>query len=111
MAEALGVQHCGAYYDHSGALRDMFQNHMLQMLAVIAMEPPITFEADSVRDEKNKLLRSLRPLTEDTVGQYFVRGQPKAPWLPPCATSSSSYSITWGAARTDWSTCTDLNAP
>ncbi len=75
IAEALGVEHRGAYYDHSGALRDMFQNHMLQMLAMIAMEPPITFEADSVRDEKNKLLRSLRPLTEDTLGQYFVRGQ------------------------------------
>lgn len=75
IAETLGVEHRGAYYDHSGALRDMFQNHMLQMLAMIAMEPPITFEADSVRDEKLKVLRCLRPLTEDTVDQYFVRGQ------------------------------------
>ena len=75
IAETLGVEHRGAYYDHSGALRDMFQNHMLQMLAMIAMEPPITFEADSVRDEKLKLLRSLRPLTEEAVSQYFVRGQ------------------------------------
>ncbi|NQV35840.1 MAG: glucose-6-phosphate dehydrogenase (NADP(+)), partial [Phycisphaeraceae bacterium] len=73
IAETLGVEHRGAYYDQSGALRDMFQNHMLQMLAMIAMEPPITFEADSVRDEKLKLLRSLRPLTEDAVSQYFVR--------------------------------------
>ncbi len=75
IAETLGVEHRGAYYDHSGALRDMFQNHMLQMLAMIAMEPPITFEADSVRDEKLKLLRSLRPLTEDAVNPYFVHGQ------------------------------------
>ena len=75
IAETLGVEHRGAYYDHSGALRDMFQNHMLQMLAMIAMEPPITFEANSVRDEKLKLLRSLRPLTEDAVSQYFVHGQ------------------------------------
>jgi glucose-6-phosphate 1-dehydrogenase len=75
IAETLGVEHRGAYYDHSGALRDMFQNHMLQMLAMIAMEPPVTFEADSVRDEKLKLLRSLRPLTQQDVGQYFVRGQ------------------------------------
>ncbi|MCF7974215.1 MAG: glucose-6-phosphate dehydrogenase [Phycisphaerae bacterium] len=75
IAETLGVEHRGEYYDHSGALRDMFQNHMLQMLAMIAMEPPVTFEADSVRDEKLKLLRSLRPLTQEAVSQYFVRGQ------------------------------------
>ena len=75
IAETLGVEHRGEYYDHSGALRDMFQNHMLQMLAMIAMEPPVSFEADAVRDEKLKLLKSLRPISEDMVNQFFVRGQ------------------------------------
>lgn len=75
IAETLGVEHRGAYYDHSGALRDMFQNHMLQMLALVAMEPPVSFEADAVRDEKLKLLKSLRPISEDMVNQFFVRAQ------------------------------------
>jgi len=62
IAETLGVEHRASYYDRSGALRDVFQNHVLQMLALVAMEPPISFDADSVRDEKTKLLRSLRPV-------------------------------------------------
>jgi glucose-6-phosphate 1-dehydrogenase len=62
IAETLGVEHRASYYDKSGALRDIFQNHMLQMLALVAMEPPISFDADSVRDEKAKLLCSIRPL-------------------------------------------------
>jgi glucose-6-phosphate 1-dehydrogenase len=62
IAETLGVEHRADYYDKSGALRDMFQNHMLQMLALVAMEPPTSFDADRVRDEKAKLLRAIRPL-------------------------------------------------
>ena len=61
IAETLGVEHRADYYDKSGALRDIFQNHMLQMLALVAMEPPISFDADRVRDEKAKLLRAVRP--------------------------------------------------
>ena len=61
IAETLGVEHRADYYDKSGALRDIFQNHMLQMLALVAMEPPISFDADRVRDEKAKLLRAIRP--------------------------------------------------
>jgi glucose-6-phosphate 1-dehydrogenase len=61
IAETLGVEHRASYYDKSGALRDVFQNHMLQMLALVAMEPPISFDADRVRDEKAKLLRAVRP--------------------------------------------------
>ena len=61
IAETLGVEHRASYYDKSGALRDIFQNHMLQMLALVAIEPPISFDADRVRDEKAKLLRALRP--------------------------------------------------
>ncbi len=61
IAETLGVEHRADYYDRAGALRDIFQNHMLQMLALVAMEPPISFDADRVRDEKAKLLRAIRP--------------------------------------------------
>lgn len=75
IAESVGLEHRAGYYDKSGALRDMFQNHMLQMLAMVAMESPVSFAADSVRDEKAKLLRSIRPISADQVDQYFVRGQ------------------------------------
>jgi glucose-6-phosphate 1-dehydrogenase len=75
IAESVGVEHRGGYYDKSGALRDMFQNHMLGMLSLVAMEPPVSFEADHVRDEKVKLLRCIRPLTEQSAANDFVRGQ------------------------------------
>ncbi len=75
IAESVGVEHRGGYYDKAGALRDMFQNHMLGMLALVAMEPPVSFDADHVRDEKVKLLGCIRPLNEDSVSRDFVRGQ------------------------------------
>jgi glucose-6-phosphate 1-dehydrogenase len=75
IAESAGIEHRGGYYDKTGALRDMFQNHMLGMLALAAMEPPVSFDADSVRDEKVKLLRCIRPLTEQSISKDFVRGQ------------------------------------
>ncbi|MHC4123502.1 MAG: glucose-6-phosphate dehydrogenase [Planctomycetota bacterium] len=75
IAEQLGVEHRGGYYDKSGALRDMFQNHMLQMLSLVAMEPPTSFEADRLRDEKVKLLRSIRPFNMDSWGADIIRGQ------------------------------------
>ncbi len=75
IAETVGVEHRASYYDKSGALRDMFQNHMLQMLALAAMEPPISFDAKSIRDEKVKLLRSIRPFTADQLDGRIVRGQ------------------------------------
>ncbi|MHC4772645.1 MAG: glucose-6-phosphate dehydrogenase [Planctomycetota bacterium] len=75
VAEEVGVEHRAGYYDTSGALRDMFQNHLLQMLSLVAMEPPVSFDADRIRDEKVKLLRSVRQMTPDDVSQYFVRGQ------------------------------------
>jgi len=61
IAESLGVEHRASYYDKAGALRDMFQNHVLGMLSLVAMEPPASFDADHIRDEKVKLLRSIRP--------------------------------------------------
>jgi len=69
------VEHRASYYDRSGALRDMFQNHVLQMMALIAMEPPISFDADPVRDEKVKLLRSIRPIPMDVWNKSVVRGR------------------------------------
>lgn len=75
IAETLGVEHRASYYDKTGALRDMFQNHMLQMLALVAMEPPISFGADHIRDEKVKLLRSIRPFELDELDSFIVRGQ------------------------------------
>ena len=74
-AESLGVENRGGYYDHSGALRDMFQNHLLQVLAMMAMEPPANIKADSIRDEVTKLLESLKPLTDDALKNDLVLGQ------------------------------------
>jgi glucose-6-phosphate 1-dehydrogenase len=75
VAETLGVEGRGAYYDGSGALRDMLQNHMLQLLCLIAMEPPISFSPEQIRNEKVKVLDSIRPMTPDEVGRWSVRGQ------------------------------------
>ena len=78
LAESIGVGTRGDYYDKTGALRDMIQNHALQLLTMIAMEPPSTSDADAIRDEKLKVLRSLKPFTTETVMRDVVRGQYKA---------------------------------
>ena len=75
VAETIGLEGRGDYYDGAGALRDMVQNHMLQLLALVAMEPPADFDATSVRDEKVKVLRSLRPIRADEVADRAVTGQ------------------------------------
>ncbi|AHV98946.1 glucose-6-phosphate dehydrogenase [Paenibacillus sabinae] len=76
LGETVGVEERGGYYDHAGALRDMAQNHMLQLLTMIAMEPPSRLLAEDIRDEKVKVLRSLRPyLTGEEVRKNVVRGQ------------------------------------
>jgi glucose-6-phosphate 1-dehydrogenase len=76
VAETVGVEGRGAYYDKSGAMRDMVQNHMMQLLCLIAMEPPFHFDPDTVRDEKLKVIRALQPVpAEDIVrGQYLATG-------------------------------------
>lgn len=74
-AETVGVGSRGGYYDESGAMRDMVQNHMLQVLAHVAMEPPIRADAPSIRDEKLKLFKSLRPLTKADIVNNVVRAQ------------------------------------
>jgi glucose-6-phosphate 1-dehydrogenase len=74
-AETLGVEHRGAYYEESGALRDMIQNHLMQLLALVAMEPPVNFHAEAVRDEKVKVLRAVRPYSADSLRRDAIRGQ------------------------------------
>jgi len=74
-AETLGVEHRAGYYDQMGVLRDMFQNHMMQLLALTALEPPSRFEADRVRDEKAKLFRALRPFPVENLQDFIVLGQ------------------------------------
>ena len=74
-AERIGVGSRGDYYDGAGAVRDMLQNHLMQLLALVAMEPPISMSADEVRDEKLKLLRSIEPVPAERVGEACVRGQ------------------------------------
>jgi glucose-6-phosphate 1-dehydrogenase len=78
IAETLGVGTRGDYYDKTGALRDMVQNHALQLLTMMAMEPPSSNDADAIRDEKLKVLRSLKPFTAQSVARDVVRGQYKA---------------------------------
>ncbi|MGH7790043.1 MAG: glucose-6-phosphate dehydrogenase [Candidatus Binatia bacterium] len=76
VGETLGMEgNRGAYYDSAGAIRDMVQNHMMQLFCLIAMEPPSALDADAVRDEKVKVLRSLQPMTPEEVAEWTVRGQ------------------------------------
>jgi glucose-6-phosphate 1-dehydrogenase len=75
VAETVGVEDRGNYYETAGALRDMIQNHLFQLLALVAMEPPISFAADAVRDEKVKVLQAIRPMTPEQILDRTVRGQ------------------------------------
>jgi glucose-6-phosphate 1-dehydrogenase len=78
VAESIGVEGRAAYYEKSGALRDMVQNHLLQLLCLIAMEPPASLEADAVRDEKLKVLKALAPINTSNAAALTVRGQYRA---------------------------------
>jgi len=81
VAETLGVEHRGKYYDEAGALRDMIQNHLMQILSLIAMEPPVAFNADEIRARKVDVLRAIRPIPADNLHRYAARGQYGAGWL------------------------------
>ncbi|MGZ4818973.1 MAG: glucose-6-phosphate dehydrogenase [Terriglobales bacterium] len=74
-AETVGVENRAAFYEETGALRDMVANHLLQLLAITAMEPPIAFDADAVREQKVQVFRSIHPMTRDEVARWTVRGQ------------------------------------
>ncbi|MEZ4837445.1 MAG: glucose-6-phosphate dehydrogenase [Caldilineaceae bacterium] len=75
VAETVGVEHRGGYYDKAGALRDMVQNHLFQIFSLIAMEAPVRFEADEIRDKKLEVLRAVRPIPVDKLDEFAVRGQ------------------------------------
>lgn len=74
-AESLGMENRGGYYDQTGALRDMVQNHLLQLVGLVAMEPPGVIEANAIRNETLKVFQALRPITENQVNRYVIRGQ------------------------------------
>ncbi len=104
VAESLGVGERGGYFDGAGLLRDMVQNHLLQLLAMVGMEPPLSFEADRVRDERVKLLRAVRPLTAESVvrGQYAggeVGGKPVPAYRQEPKVAADSRRETFVAAR------------
>lgn len=80
-AEEVGVEHRGGYYDHAGALRDMVQNHLMQLLCLVAMEPMVSFNADEIRNKKVDVLHAVRPIHPDTVHQCVVRGQYGPGWV------------------------------
>lgn len=75
VAEQLGIGHRGGYYDNAGALRDMIQNHLMQLLCLVAMEPMVSFQADEIRNKKVDVLHAVRPIPRDKVDEYVVRGQ------------------------------------
>jgi len=81
VAETLGVEHRAGYYEHAGALRDMVQNHLMQILCLIAMEPPVAYDADDIRGKKMDVLHALRPIHKDTVHEYAARGQYAGGWI------------------------------
>ncbi|HSD96160.1 MAG TPA: glucose-6-phosphate dehydrogenase [Sulfuricaulis sp.] len=81
VAETLGVEHRGAFYERAGALRDMMQNHLMQLLCLVAMEPPVAYDADNIRDRKLDVLSALRPIAHDQVPHTAARGQYAAGWI------------------------------
>jgi len=81
VAEDIGIENRGAYYDRAGAMRDIIQNHGMQLVALTAMEPPLAFEAGAVRDEKVKVLHAIRPLEGDEIARSSVRGQYTKGWV------------------------------
>jgi glucose-6-phosphate 1-dehydrogenase len=120
VAETVGVEDRGGYYDHSGALRDMVQNHMLQLLCLVAMDPPVSLDADRVRDEKLKVLRALRPfepheaLTHTVRGQYAhgaIDGKPVPGYIADLNGAESSATETFLALKADVRTWRWANVP
>ncbi|NII27662.1 glucose-6-phosphate dehydrogenase [Pseudoflavitalea sp. X16] len=81
VAEQVGVEERGGYYESAGALRDMIQNHLLQLLCMVTMEPPVSFDAEEIRNRKADVMRAIRPIKPDEVSKYAVRGQYGAGWI------------------------------
>ena len=98
VAETVGVEHRAKFYDKIGILRDMFQNHLLQLLMLVAMEPPVSFEATALRNEKVKVLTAITPMKEDEIINATVRGQYKG-YREEEGTAPNSTTPTYGAVR------------
>lgn len=81
VAESIGVGHRAGYYEHAGAMRDMIQNHLLQVMSLIAMEAPVAYDADDIRNKKLDVLRACRPIPADNITAFAVRGQYGAGWI------------------------------
>jgi len=81
MAEQVGVEHRGKYYDKAGALRDMVQNHLLQVLCLVAMEPPVSFADEEIRNKKADVLHAIRPIPQEQIQRFAVRGQYDSGWM------------------------------
>ena len=81
VAEEIGVEHRGGYYDHAGALRDMVQNHLLQLLCLVTMEPPVSFDAEEIRNKKVDVLHAVRPIAHHDVHAFAARGQYGEGWV------------------------------
>jgi glucose-6-phosphate 1-dehydrogenase len=110
MAETVGLEGRGQYFDRSGMLRDVVQNHMLELLALVAMEPPVSMDPDAVRDEKVKLLRAVRPIPREYIARHSVRAQYLAGtvaeqdvpgYLQEPGVSADSQTETYAALRLD----------
>jgi glucose-6-phosphate 1-dehydrogenase len=108
VAEKVGVEGRGGYYEESGALRDMIQNHLLQVMCLVAMEPPVTFDAQPVRDEKSKVMQAIRPIDPERVdavalraqyGPGFVDGRPVPGYLQEKGVKPDSTTETYAALR------------
>jgi glucose-6-phosphate 1-dehydrogenase len=108
VAETVGVEGRGGYYEESGALRDMIQNHLLQVMCLVALEPPVTFDAQAVRDEKSKVMQAIRPIDPDRVdsvalrAQYaagFIDGKPVPGYLQEKGVKPDSTTETYAALR------------
>ena len=108
VAETVGVEHRAGYFDRAGLLRDMFQNHMLEMLSLVAMDHPVSFEADRIRDEKARLLRSLRPPDPGDLllGQYAagngLKGYLEEPGIPPDSRTETFASLKLWVDNARW---------
>ena len=110
VAEEVGIEGRWGYFDGAGQMRDMIQNHLLQVLTLVAMDPPVNLDADSIRDEKVKVLKSLRPINQDNVyentvrGQYsagFLKGSPVPGYLEEEDANTQSHTETFVAIRVD----------
>jgi glucose-6-phosphate 1-dehydrogenase len=98
VAEDVGVDHRAKFYDNVGIMRDMFQNHLFQLLTLVAMEPPATFEADALRNEKKKVLSAVRPILSEQIESDTIRGQYRG-YLDKDGVSPNSQTATYAALR------------